>query len=85
MKTRSRPFHRTVDPGVDFGEGLITEPMQVVDILAFYAMLKQGVDPELENAEEILDTIDAAIRIVRTAVPLGPDRPTVDDEILEIE
>lgn len=84
MKTRSRPYHRTIDPGVDNDGGGVDvgdvdlggiDPAQVGQVLTFYRTLKETFDGDSEDQEEARRIIDLAIEVLLRIVPLGEDRP----------
>ena len=75
IRTKSRPWHRTIDPGVDQGDGIPNDPNEVGGMLSFYVDLKDSIDTTAPGGPETVALIEKSIAHIVANLPLGPDRP----------
>jgi len=75
MKTRSRPWHRTADPGVDQGGGIPSDPIVIGDLVRFHVEVKNSIDVTAPGGPEMVATLEKIIAVLVENLPLSPDRP----------
>ena len=77
IRTRSRPWHRALDPGVETGDDEATEGNieAITQTLALYAALKQTFDGDTPGEVQARQIIDDSTALILQIVPLQPDRP----------
>ena len=75
IRTKSRSWHRTIDPGVDQGGGIPADPLVVGDLVRLYVELKDSIDTTAPGGPETVAIIERSIALLVANLPLGPDRP----------
>lgn len=78
IRTRSRPWHRSLDPGVDTGDDEEETEGNIEAItlaLQTYREMRATFDGDTPEEEELRGVLDAATAMILRIAPLQPDRP----------
>ena len=74
MKIRSKPWHRSIDPGVENGAGIPKDAIRIGDLVRYFIELKATIDQEAEGGPETVANIERIVEVLVRTLPLTPDR-----------
>jgi hypothetical protein len=91
MRVPFRPWHRTIDPGVEDGEDDVRPdvPPELEDILRFVIQFRNSLDPDVEEMAAVIESTEAMVRHIASSL-VAPDRPgsgrpPIGGDVFEIE